>query len=359
MKSCKGSRLVRCPECGDTHLSFLETRRLTVYYRQVPEPPPSDKAARVLLEESEGSLYEEQTQAGYAEDVQGYCHCCGNKWKTPDCVCMDDLLKHDEPSEDEAESPVQEEAPEAEALSPEETPDVEALFPEPSPEAEPALPEEAAEPEPQVPEPEPEPEPPTPEPVPAPRKAPPQRKARKIKATDLINDIIAGVVDPQLMSKYNLSASQLEALLQRLVDKGASHTKAQIDARVNLEDTSITKAFVETQRSMQELDYAETMSVDPVEALAAVKKAVAPPPQPPKPKIKAKQFVKDVEARMSDPQLMMKYRLDERQLNSLFQRLVDLGMLSVELLYNRTSISETSITKAFVEVYASLQELEE
>lgn len=395
MNTCRASRLIKCPECGETYLSFLETRKLTVYFRQAPEAPPDGKAARVLVEERGGSLYEEETQTGYGEDIQAYCHSCGYKWKTPECTRMEDLLNRDDSKAPEAEPQVPEEAAHAEALSPEgpvqddallpeksmesvslppgEAVDADTFFPEVPPQEESAQPEEiteeqspvsqeVTEPEPSLhPRPEPVPEPPPPprpEPVPQPSKPPRQRKARKIKATELVNDVVAGMADPQLMSKYNIHASQLEALLQRLVDKGLV-TQQQIDARVNLADTAITKAFVETQRSMQELDYAETQSVDPVEALAAVKKEVTPPPQPAKPKIKAKQFVRDVEARMSDPQLMEKYGLDEKQLNSLFQRLVDLGMLSVQILYNRTSISDTSITKAFVEVYQSLEELEE
>ncbi len=417
---------------------------MTVYYRQVCDEAPCDKVARVLIEESGGSLYEEQTQTGYAEDIQGYCHSCGNKWKAPQCACIEDLLSREESVMEEAEPDLPDEAVPEEDLFPEESVDADAFFPGVPEEADPveaevvesepaeAVPEEVeqVEPEPAAPEPEErepveaepveaaavepeavlpeevaesaeplpeepadaealfpsepvegeaelpeeaavasplaqppvaEPEPPAPalpEQVSQPPKALRQRKARRIKATDLVNDIIAGVADPQLMSKYYISASQLEALLQRLVHNGLI-TQRQIDARVSLADTSITRAFVETQRSMQELDYAETQSVDPVEALAAVRKEIVPPPQPAKPKIKAKQFVRDVEARMSDPQLMQKYGLDEKQLNSLFQRLVDLGMLSVQLLYNRTSISNTSITKAFVEVYQSLEELEE
>lgn len=304
MTAVRAPRLIQCPECGGAHLSFLEVRRMSVYYRQVPESGPSEKAVRVLVEDEEGALYEEEAQTNYTDEVQGYCHSCGYKWKTPECTKMTEVLAR----QTRPPKPTAEQAP---------------------------APKVAAK-----------------------AKEAPPRKARSIKAKDLVADIVAGIADTQLMKRYEISTSQLEALLQRLVDKGLV-TQQQIDARVNLADTAITKAFVETRKSMHELDYAETQRVDPIEALASVKHEIAPARQPAKPKIKAKQFVKDVEVGMSDPQLMQKYGLGEKQLNSLFQRVVELGLITVEQLYARTSISETSITKAFVEVYQSLQELEE
>ena len=174
------SKLVKCPECQDTHISFLETRRVTVYFRQVPEPAPDDKTVRVLVEESEGSLYEEDTQTGYAEELQGYCHSCGYKWKTPDCNSMEDLLDRLEETAEEPEQSPPESKPEVESSS--------------SPARTPGLPK------PPPPKPNAQGKPPT-----------KKRKARRIKANDLVNDIVAGIADPQLMEKYDIKENQLEA----------------------------------------------------------------------------------------------------------------------------------------------------
>ena len=79
---------------------------------------------------------------------------------------------------------------------------------------------------------------------------------RGIEAGDLVKDIAARMTDTELMSKYNISARELEVLLQRLVEKGLV-TQRQIDDRLSLADTAITKAFEETRRSIEKLDFGD------------------------------------------------------------------------------------------------------
>jgi len=65
-------------------------------------------------------------------------------------------------------------------------------------------------------------------------------------------------------------------------------------------------------------------------------------------KIKAKPFVKDLRDGMGDTELMQKYTLTERQLHKVFQRLVDAGVIDEMELFMRTSLSDSTFTKAFV-----------
>jgi hypothetical protein len=59
------------------------------------------------------------------------------------------------------------------------------------------------------------------------------------------------------MEKYSLSGSQLRNVLQKLVDAGAID-EMEIFMRTSLSDSIfLSKAFVETQRAVQELDYLE------------------------------------------------------------------------------------------------------
>ena len=70
----------------------------------------------------------------------------------------------------------------------------------------------------------------------------------------------------------------------------------------------------------------------------------------PKRKTKAKSFVKDLREGMGDRQLMEKYVLSSNQLRRVFRRLIDGGALDEMELYMRTSLSDSSISKAFLDI---------
>ena len=62
---------------------------------------------------------------------------------------------------------------------------------------------------------------------------------------------------------------------------------------------------------------------------------------------------------MTDPDLMLKYQLQPDQLEFMLRKLVEAGRITQTQLIERTKITSTSITKAFVDVYQSLRELDE
>jgi hypothetical protein len=76
---------------------------------------------------------------------------------------------------------------------------------------------------------------------------------RKIKAKEVARDVHAGMGDTPLMDKYNLSAKELELVLKRLVEADLI-THMELYERTSLSDTQITKAFVDTQSAIRELD---------------------------------------------------------------------------------------------------------
>jgi len=76
---------------------------------------------------------------------------------------------------------------------------------------------------------------------------------RKIKAKDVARDVHAGLGDTLLMEKYSLSAKHLEGVLKTLVDADLI-THMQLYERTSLSDSQITKAFVDTQAVLRELD---------------------------------------------------------------------------------------------------------
>jgi len=76
---------------------------------------------------------------------------------------------------------------------------------------------------------------------------------RKINAKQIAADVHAGMGDTMLMQKYDLSAKQLEGVLRKLLHFDLI-TDMQLYERTSLSDTQITKAFVESEKAIRELD---------------------------------------------------------------------------------------------------------
>ena len=68
-----------------------------------------------------------------------------------------------------------------------------------------------------------------------------------------MRDLRHGMGDRELMEKYALSGNQLHKVFKKLVDSGAID-EMELFMRTSLSDSIITKAFVETQCAVQELD---------------------------------------------------------------------------------------------------------
>ncbi len=76
---------------------------------------------------------------------------------------------------------------------------------------------------------------------------------KKINAKDLVIDIRAGLDDDDLMLKFNLTPQELERVFGKLVEADFI-TVVELHERAKLSDTQVTKAFVEAQRAIDELD---------------------------------------------------------------------------------------------------------
>jgi len=55
---------------------------------------------------------------------------------------------------------------------------------------------------------------------------------------------------------------------------------------------------------------------------------------------------------------MKRYALSEMELHKVFRKLVDAGVIDEMQLFMRTSLSDSTITKAFVETQCAVQELD-
>ncbi len=74
--------------------------------------------------------------------------------------------------------------------------------------------------------------------------------------------------------------------------------------------------------------------------------------------IRAKEIAKDVHAGMGDTPLMEKYSISTKQLNDLLRKLLDANLITDMQLYERTSLSDSQVTKAFVETGKAIKELD-
>jgi hypothetical protein len=76
---------------------------------------------------------------------------------------------------------------------------------------------------------------------------------KKINAKELVKDIRAGLDDDDLMLKYDLTPQELERVFGKLVEADFI-TVVELHERAQLSDTQVTKAFVDAQRAIDELD---------------------------------------------------------------------------------------------------------
>jgi hypothetical protein len=79
---------------------------------------------------------------------------------------------------------------------------------------------------------------------------------------------------------------------------------------------------------------------------------------PNKRKLKAKDFLKDVKMGMGDNDLMEKYLLSRRALQSALRQLIELGLATPLELSNRLSITKSQVREAFVEMGKAIKELD-
>ncbi len=75
-------------------------------------------------------------------------------------------------------------------------------------------------------------------------------------------------------------------------------------------------------------------------------------------KINAKDLARDVQGGMGDTLLMEKYHLNAKQLESVLRKLVDADLITHMQLYERTSLSDSLITRAFIEAEKAIAELD-
>jgi hypothetical protein len=75
-------------------------------------------------------------------------------------------------------------------------------------------------------------------------------------------------------------------------------------------------------------------------------------------KISAKEFLIDIRSGMDDEALMIRYGLVPRQLQSAFRQIINAGLATPMELSKRLSITKSQVREAFVEVGKAIAELD-
>ncbi len=131
---------------------------------------------------------------------------------------------------------------------------------------------------------------------------------RKINAKHFVSDRRNGMSDRDLMEKYSISENQFHNLLKKMSYSGA------ID---DMEGSPITTS---------------------------------------KRKIGVIPFIRDLRTGIGDNELMEKYVLSEVQLHKVLHKLVDAGHIDDMELFMRTSLSDSTITRAFLNTQCAMEE---
>jgi hypothetical protein len=76
---------------------------------------------------------------------------------------------------------------------------------------------------------------------------------RRISAKQVLNDITSGIDDEGLMTKYNLSARQLQSIFRQIISAGLA-TPMELSDRLSITKSQVTEAFEEVGKAVRELD---------------------------------------------------------------------------------------------------------
>lgn len=75
-------------------------------------------------------------------------------------------------------------------------------------------------------------------------------------------------------------------------------------------------------------------------------------------KINARQILSDIKSGMDDDSLMVKYELNQRELQKVFRKLIQSGLATALELSSRLSITKSQVREAFVEMGKAIRELD-
>ena len=132
--------------------------------------------------------------------------------------------------------------------------------------------------------------------------------AKTISVRSLETDIRQGVKESEVLSKYRLTTRQLESLLNRML-KAGHLSDLEVMHWLKMTDSQLMRAFREGS---------EPQTATHVSGRVQSEKRT----------IRAKDVVQDIRSHMTDAQLMEKYQLTVKGLESLLKKLIKHDLIS-------------------------------
>jgi len=144
-----------------------------------------------------------------------------------------------------------------------------------------------------------------------------------IKAREVVADLLSGAQDSDLMTKHGVTAQELNSLLSYLVDTGLV-----AKSLLALSDSQIARAFVDSREEVKDLEREPPQP----RARESSQEERWDDWKPVKTKrvIRAAEVVRDIRLKMTDLEIMEKYRLSRQGLESLLEKLLAAGLITSE-----------------------------
>jgi uncharacterized protein (DUF433 family) len=194
---------------------------------------------------------------------------------------------------------------------------------------------------------------------------------KRLSAVDVLADIRAGLSDSALMEKYRLSAKGLEHVFTKLVGAGLI-SQMEIDRRlpaffgtVALSDDFLQDIIREADRSPSRPPKSKSFSLEAFhpdsppspDRLRDLTPVPIPRVEPEsaaksKPTINGKEILQLIHSGMRDEELMQRYKLSAKGLDSLLRKMVAAGLLTREAYDVRASLRQgSSVVVDFTPVF--------
>jgi Mor family transcriptional regulator len=174
---------------------------------------------------------------------------------------------------------------------------------------------------------------------------------REIFAKEILNDIKSGMDDVNLSQKYKLTVKGLDSVFRKMIAAGLISQQELNARKIGYEEAVDFSGHSTVHEQESALIPSNMKQFDERDAIRGEPAQLR--------KLKAKDVAKDVYSGMGDTLLMKKYRLNPEQLESVLRKLLEADLITHMQLYERTSISDSQITRAFVESGKAIGELDQ
>lgn len=173
---------------------------------------------------------------------------------------------------------------------------------------------------------------------------------RKIDARLLVTDIRIGMSDAALMKKHGVSARELQGLFSRLVNAGVV-SQSELDQRIQafVGTVVISDDVLEDIVRAQDRALKRPTETKPQTTVVQRRQLSVPSTveEADKPAISGKEVSRLIEAGATDEELMERFKLSARGLESLLRKMVSVGMMRQLELDERKSLREKSVVVDF------------